>query len=334
VTGAAAPDPIDAGTRLFRLLGVLAYLAEVGEAEIADLAARFSMEERTLVAELELAACCGLPPYTPDQLLELVVDDERVYAYGLGALRRPPQLTAGEGFAVAAAARALLAVPGTPRLAALSSALEKLERVLGSVEVSIELDQPEFLGVLGRAAAEGEIVEIDYLGAGRGEESHRTVEPYAVAAREGHFYLDAYCHLAGDWRRFQVDRVRGVRTTGRRVEPRTPPPEFTGSRAFAGGPSVRLARVAVPVGRQVLLERVAAGPPEPYGPGRVIVPIEVADERWFGALLLRLGDDAELIEPSSLAPSRAAAASRILARYGRGPVRPRRGTAAPGPQRS
>ena len=317
----STPEPIDAGTRLFRLLGVLAYLAEVGEADISELAARFSMEPASLVAELELAACCGLPPYTPDQLLELVVDDERVYAYGLGALRRPPQLTASEGFAVAAAARALLAVPGTPRLPALASALEKLERAIGSVEVSIELDQPDHLGVLARAAAEGEIVDIDYRGASSGEETHRSVEPFSVVAREGHFYLDAYCHLAGDWRRFQVDRVRGVRPTGLPVEARTPPPEFTGSRAFAGGPSVRLAKVAVPVGRQVLLERVAAGAPEPYGPGRVLVPIEVADERWFGALLLRLGDDAELVEPESLASSSALAATRILSRYQSHPTR-------------
>src|SRR6202041_1447149 len=100
VTSTGPLEPVDAGTRLFRLLGVLAYLAEVGEADLAELAGRFSMEESTLVAELELAACCGLPPYTPDQLLELVVDDERVMAFGLDALQQPPRFTPEEGFAV------------------------------------------------------------------------------------------------------------------------------------------------------------------------------------------------------------------------------------------
>jgi predicted DNA-binding transcriptional regulator YafY len=97
------------------------------------------------------------------------------------------------------------------------------------------------------------------------------------------------------------------------------PPELSGSRAFVGGPSLRLARVSVPAGRQVLLERVAAGPPEPDGEGRVIVPVEVADEQWFGVLLLRLGDDARLLGPQSLRDARAAAARRILERYERGP---------------
>jgi proteasome accessory factor C len=325
VTTLTTAGPLDAGSRLLRLLALLAYLANAGEATIAELAARFSMSEANVVTELELAACCGLPPYTPDQLLELVVDDTKVIAYGLESLRRPAQLTPEEGFAVAAAARALLAVPGGANFAALKGALDKLEQVLGPDEVRVELDEPEHLGELRRAAADGAEVEIDYLGARRGEESVRVVEPFAVVAREGQFYLDAYCHLAVGWRRFQVDRVRRVTRTGRSVQARAMPSELSGSRAFVGGPSVRLARVSVPAGRQVLLERVAAGPPEPDGTGRVTVPVEVADEQWFGVLLLRLGADANLLGPESLRGARAVAARRILDRYER--AAPERGPA-------
>lgn len=317
MTNATTSGPLDAGSRLFRLLALLAYLANAGEATIAELATRFSMSEATVVSELELAACCGLPPYTPDQLLELVVDDTKVMAYGLETLRRPAQLTPEEGFAVAAAARALLAVPGGANFTALKGALDKLEQVLGTDEVRVELDEPEQLAALRQAAADGAEVEIEYLGARRGEESVRVVEPFAVVAREGQFYLDAYCHLAGGWRRFQVDRVRRVTATENPVAARTMPPELSGSRAFVGGPSVRLAQVSVPAGRQVLLERVAAGPPEPDGAGRVIVPVEVADEQWFGVLLLRLGEDATLLSPAALRDARATAARRILERYER-----------------
>ena len=54
--------------RLRRLLALVGWLAQVGEAPIADAAQRFGMSEKELVAELELAACCGIPPYTPDTL--------------------------------------------------------------------------------------------------------------------------------------------------------------------------------------------------------------------------------------------------------------------------
>src|SRR5579884_3269860 len=106
---------------------MLGWLARRDGASISELADRFAMEEADVVAELELAACCGLPPYTPDQLLELVVDGDTVFAFGLDALRRPPRLTPEEGFALAASARAILAVPGADASGPLASALAKLE---------------------------------------------------------------------------------------------------------------------------------------------------------------------------------------------------------------
>lgn len=311
------PTQLDAGIRLRRLLAMLAHLAQVGEATIADLADRFGIEEHTVVAELELAACCGLPPYTPDALLNLVVDDERVFAFGLDPLRRPPRLTPTEGFALAAAARAIVAVTGDTVDTPLRSAVEKLERALGSDRLAIEIDRPPHLETLRRAAASGTVIEIDYLGAHRGDETTRTVEPYAVVAREGRFYLDAFCRRAEDWRRFQVGRIDAVRTTDEQVPPRTPPPGLLGARAFVGGgTSVLRAEVAVSTGRQVLLERVAAGPGELMPDGRIVVPVDVADATWFGHLMLRLGRDAEVVSPDSLKGARAAVARSILERYG------------------
>ena len=229
------PEGIDAGTRLRRLFAVLTYLAGVGESSIGDLAARFGFEPESLVGELELAACCGLPPYTPDTLLELIVDDDRVVAYGLEALRRPPRLTPDEGFTLAAAARAMLAIEGVEPTGPLATALDKLGHALGLERVSVELEVPPHLAELREVAAAGEAVEIDYLGAKRGAETTRRVEPYAVVAREGTFYLDAYCALAGDWRRFQVARITRVRRLGEPVTARSLPAALGGARAFVGG---------------------------------------------------------------------------------------------------
>jgi proteasome accessory factor C len=287
----------------------------VGEATIEELAERFGMDQQGIVAELELAACCGLPPYTPDQLLELVVDDERVVAYGLEALSRPARFTPDEGFALAAAARALLAVPGAEGEASLKSALGKLEGALGNGKVSVELAIPANLGVLQRAAATGELIEISYLGAKRGDETVRVVSPHAVVAREGQFYLDGFCHLAGDWRRFQVGRIASVKALGRHDEVRTAPPELSGPRAFAGGKTVLIAHVAMPMGRAVLIERFAEGPAVQAPTGRLVVPVAVADEYWFGRLMLRLGEDAEVLDPPELKGARAKAARRALGRY-------------------
>ena len=309
-------EALGAGERLRRLLAVLAHLARVGEESIAELAERFAMDERVLVDELELAACCGLPPYTPDQLLELVVDDQRVVAHGLQALRRPPRLTPDEGFAVAAAARALLAVPGSDPSGPLGSALAKLEAALGHDRIDVEIDAPENLEILREAVATSQVVEIDYLGSRPGGESTRTVEPHRVVALEGRFYCDAYCRQADGWRRFQLDRIDAVRPGGATFERRRVPDELDGAHAFAGGGSATLALLRMAEGRRALVDRLAAGPIEHVGDGRIVVPVRVGDEHFLGRLLLRLGPDAEVLHPPGLSRARSDVAASALRRYG------------------
>ncbi len=138
--------------RLRRLLALVGWLAQVGEAPIADAAQRFGMSEKELVAELELAACCGIPPYTPDTLMEIEVSEHSVRAFLPAEYARPRRLTPAEGFAVAASARLLLTVPGSED-GALRRALAKLDAALGSREaVGLDVDAP---AALGRGAGSG-----------------------------------------------------------------------------------------------------------------------------------------------------------------------------------
>ena len=98
---------------------------------LADLAERFGMTPEQLVADLELAACCGLPPYTPDRLMEIIVGEDMVEAQLGDELGRPRRLSAQEGFALAAAARASAAAQGGDPDSSLGRALAKLEAALG-----------------------------------------------------------------------------------------------------------------------------------------------------------------------------------------------------------
>ena len=68
---------VDTAGRLRRLLAILAWLAQVGEAPIDEVAAQFDLSPEELVTELEMAACCGVPPYSPDQLMEIEVTRPR-----------------------------------------------------------------------------------------------------------------------------------------------------------------------------------------------------------------------------------------------------------------
>ncbi len=186
----------------------------MGEAPIADVARRFSMDEDELIRELELAACCGVPPYTPDTLMEIEVSETSVRAFLPPEFARPRRLTPAEGFAVAASARLIMAVPG-PDDEALRRALSKLDAALGSREaIGMDVDAPSSLAAVRRATDAGQLVEIDYHSASRDEWTTRVVDPVQVITTEGHWYLDAFCQRAGDMRRFRVDRIGAVRPTG------------------------------------------------------------------------------------------------------------------------
>jgi proteasome accessory factor C len=71
--------PRPANVRLRRLLVMLPWLMERGEVPLADMARRFGLTENELIADLELASLCGLPPFV-DELIDVFVDEGTVYA--------------------------------------------------------------------------------------------------------------------------------------------------------------------------------------------------------------------------------------------------------------
>ncbi len=307
-------------SRLRRLLAILTWLAQVGETPIDEAAARFGLQPDALVAELEMAACCGLPPYTPDQLMEIVVTDTTVSAHLGEMLARPRRLSAREGFALAASGRALLAVPGSDENGALSRALVKLDRALGGNSMVIELDDPSMLGVVRRAMETGRQLQIEYYSASTDEVSSRRIDPLRLFAGDGHWYVDAHCYKAGDERRFRVDRIQSAEL----LDTIAPEPggmdaadEAVEFEPFVPGPDIRTVRLALDPSVAWVVESIpAVGPSEPSGE-RIEVEVAVGGDAWLQRLLLRLGTAAQVVGPPEAASLLGDAAGQILERYRR-----------------
>ncbi len=280
------------------------------------MATRFSMEEDELVAELELAACCGVPPYTPDQLIELIVDGERVTAQQLMDFGRPRRFTPDEGFVLAAAARALVSVPGADEDGSLASALAKLESALGSARLAVDLDRPEHLPALQSAVRGHERVELRYFSSSASAPGRRRVDPYQVVMREGLWYLDGWSDPPGGLRRFRVDRVQAVRLLGEHFEPREElAAELGRPGAYLGGADAVEALVVLPAASELAVEQVAAAPVEAFADGVVAARVLVSDEGWFGRLLLRLGPGTRVESPPELRDAGRKMARKALRRY-------------------
>lgn len=326
-----SPAPDTAG-RLRRLLAILTWLAQEGEAPIDEVATRFDLTPSALVAELEMAACYGVPPYSPDQLLEIIVTDETVSTRVGTALARPRRLSPREGLALAASARALLAVPGSDDSGALSRALAKLDRALGGPSVDVELDAPELLDAVRHAVDRGERLAITYYSASTDQTGERTITPRHLFASEGHWYVDAWCEVADGVRRFRVDRIASAVPAGP-AEPAILADELPGAgaddrgagetpalSAFVAGPESRRVRVVADPSMAWLFETIPSAAPVAPVDGRPAWEVFVGGDAWLVRLLLRLGPDAEVVDPAedrSLAPE---AASRILGRYRSAPA--------------
>lgn len=308
----------DTAGRLRRLLAILAWLAQEGEASIDEAAARFDLAPEALVAELEMAACCGVPPYTPDQLMEIIVTDTSVSVQAGTALARPRRLTPTEGIALAASARALVAVPGSDREGSLSRALAKLDQALGGERVGVELDAPSLLETVRTAIEAHRTVDISYYSASSDRVSERRIDPIRLFATDGHWYVDAWCQTAGDVRRFRVDRIAAAEEVGASERADSDVPATPTDAAYVPGADDRKVLLSIDAGVGWQIESVpAAGPPRKVG-DRLEIEVMVGGEAWLERLLLALGPEAAVLEPEDDRSVGADAARRILARYPEG----------------
>jgi proteasome accessory factor C len=281
---------------------------------VADAAARFGVSEHQIVSDLELAAMCGLPPYV-DELIDVFIDDG-VITVGVPRLfTRPLRLNAREGFSLLATGRVAMALPGADPDGPLGRALAKLEAVMGERPVlRVDVPTPALLPAVQAAAEAGERLEISYWSARRAQRTDRVVEPQAVVADRGNWYLRARDVAAGDERWFRVDRIEDARATGERFAPSAAPastPDW--QEEFADSTLVTL-RID-PQARWVA-ERYPVADQRPEEDGeRWLLTLPVTSRRWLERLLLRLGPMAEVVAPAELARTATEAAQRVLARY-------------------
>lgn len=301
--------------RLRRLLVMLPWLMERGDAPVAEMAARFELTETELIGDLELAALCGLPPFI-DEMIDVYIDEGVVFA-GLPRLfTKPLRLTAPEGFALLSAGRAAMQLPGADVDGALARALDKLAGVLGDDGVVVDVPQPPATVDLAAAIADNARLGVRYWSAARDEATERTITPRSIFLDRGDWYVIADDSRSGELRTFRIDRFESWARTGE-IDPPAEgavavgPPHGDDWFADSDVPSVVL-RLA-PQARWAA-ERYPVREERDDGDA-LIVRMAVANERWLRTLLLRLGPHAEVLEPAEWHDLGAGAASQLLERY-------------------
>ena len=302
------------------MLSLVPYLQQHPGIPVAEAAEVFGVTERQLREDLDLLFYCGLPGYTPGDLIEVSYEGDRITVGNADTIARPLTLTAEEALALVVAARTLAGEPGLVERDALDRALAKLEAAFessaGRVEIALD-EAGETLAAVERAVEARRRLHLRYHNPGRDEVSERDVDPMRVLNVDGRWYLEAWCRRVEGVRLFRLDRILEAVQLDEAAEV----PESAAPRALTEGlyhpapddPVVTLlldreARwVADYYPYEVIEERAGGG---------VRLDLRVHDDGWLRRLLLRLGPHARVVSPPALAEAVRDTARAALAAYG------------------
>jgi proteasome accessory factor C len=311
-----------ASDRVNRLLSIVPFVAAHRDGVAVDeLCRRFDIDRTRLLADLDTLSMVGVAPYTPDTMVDVIVDDDRVQVFLPQWFDRPLRMTAEQALALLVAGQSALAVPGADPDGPLARGLAKVAAVLGVDNhdvLAIDLGEvgADSVAVLRDAIAARHRIRIDYYAYGRDERSTRDVDPYRVFADKGAWYLTGWCHVAGDERLFRLDRMASIEVLADTFEPPTEAPELGVFEATADAPRVHL-RLS-PAARWVA-EAYPVESGVEHDDGRLEVTLAITAIAWLERLVLGLGPDVEVVDGQgtdldlrSVGP---AAAARVLARY-------------------
>jgi proteasome accessory factor C len=305
-------------------LVVVPYVVGHPGARVEEISRLFGVGERELLEDLNLLFVSGLPPYGPGDLIDVQVEEGRVWIAMADYFSRPVRLTRSEALALYLKGKALLGAPGLEEAPALASALEKIEQGLGRdtleslagrVEVGGGGRQAAALAAVRLAVERRERLEIEYYTAARDELTTRRIDPEQVFSSIGNWYVVAWDHLANAERLFRADRIRSVTPTGEPFEPR--------GLMGAGRPLYTRSARDIPItlvlapGARWVAEYYATERVTPREDGSLEVTLPARELQWVAKLILRLGGEATVVRPPELAEMVRDTARRTLALYRR-----------------
>ncbi len=308
-----------ASERMRRMLALIPWIIAHGPggASVSEACSRFGMDRDELTRELERVWMVGLYPYTPDRLIDVLIEGDRVSLRLAEYFSRPLRLTPAEALALIATGRSLTQVPGADPEGPLARGVKKLASAMAidAERLGVDLGEAdeETIEAIRGAIATSHLLEMDYYSYGRDERSTRRVEPRRVFAERGSWYLTAN-DLGRDGERiFRLDRIESLTVLDERFERSEEP---AGAVVFDPGPEVPRVTLELEPGGRWMVEQFPVEESRELPGGRLSLRVAVSGGSWLERLLLRLGPDGRVVQaPAELEGLGPRAARRVLARY-------------------
>lgn len=202
--------------RTARALDLIPYLLEHQGISIAELAQVFGVTEKQMNDDLILIHMCGLPGYTPLELIEMYYEDGYVTVSDPQSLTKPRSMNRSEITSLLVSLDLLKSL----RSDAIADEIEELKIKLRK---SLSFENPyvvvsdsknsEIVEKLEQAIAKGNALKIVYLSGSKDESTERLILPLEIYQANSYTYLSAWCQSSKGDRTFRVDRIVSFETS-------------------------------------------------------------------------------------------------------------------------
>ena len=307
--------------RTKRALDLIPYVMERPGITIQELARDFSVSEKQIRADLDLLYVCGLPGYSPLELIDIATDDDYVDIIDPQLLDQPRNLTRREVIALTVALEALAASRNPddklqPIIRGLMGKLQSLlEAPVSPPHVLNKGSDPNnVLSTVEDAIKRGQDLDIEYISAKSNTRNHRRISPAEVFVENGEGYLRAWCFNSGAERTFRLDRMMVAA-----ISTKHPTDVIhAGTNSGRSRPdSIHVTLALRGNGREFAERHQSISQVESVHAEETLVSVEIADKNWLLRSLLGYGVSARIIEPAELAADLRDMARETLELYSR-----------------
>ena len=196
--------------RTARALDLVPYLLEHQGISIPELADAFGVSEKQINDDLVLIHMCGLPGYTPLELIDMFYEDGYVTVSDPQSFKKPRSMNKIEMTSLLVSLdllKSLRTDDVAKEIEALKLKLQENMRFENPFVVVHNMENTEMVEAIERAIAKSTALRIDYASGTKDKTSVRDILPIEIYVANGSTYLNAWCQSSKGDRTFRLDRI-------------------------------------------------------------------------------------------------------------------------------
>ena len=202
--------------RTARLLDLVPYINSHQGISLKELAEVFGVTPGQMTSDLTTLWMCGLPGYTPLELMDLDFESGFVTIHNADTLSKPRAISFDEGVALILGLDLMRSSISSDRIDLLDRINLLSQRLATLINLPSALSAVSFVNTQVSAAITEALktrmgLQITYHALYLDEVTTRTILPIEILEQDNQRYLSSYCYTAQDFRQFRIDRIQSAK---------------------------------------------------------------------------------------------------------------------------